>query len=722
MALIPNPTVPASAPILGDAVKHAAKTGGYDNENALKLVVQTVNNAENHANYKDWATQWSTSLRMYRSQSKVANWGGGGGSRNNFPMFVVSNSVNNFVPQILDGLFADNPPFVVNPRPGTKYSTSQAVSAVLAYQIKEDIGFRKQIELFAQNMALFGTGIAEWGVEEYDEVRTRYKRCDTSVRKTNDLGQEVVFQNQDDPGGLEPEKYDYHVFNPTFRNIDNLKQLIVDSTLAVPDIRQAKFVAKRKYMTWQQLEELRDDETYTNLPSKDELISWFLPPLPEPTVTATEEEYPSLVMDMRADPRWIQASADALSKPLEVLEYWTNERVVTVLQRKRVLRNTDNPYGVLPFLSCNLINVPGAFWGIGMGEMVGPEQRLQQGIINAWLDVVALSANPMYLTKKGENVLTQSISSSPGLFVRVDDPSSLVPFPPPPPVQDAGVQIAMSQSRVEQSTGNSSSSLAGATDTSVARTAAGVHLASSGPQVIIAKHVDDIAEQVFVPFLEHLVELDRLMPEEVWKRILDAATPVQADPNSPALAPVTPEFEDLVNAGVKFDMLAGTKMRQKQAMAQALPVMSQTLLQKQVIDGLATQGKKIDFFAFAGMWFTISGWPNKHELIVDMTPQEVQFFQQNSPMALAQLKTQATLAQKQNDLQGKKELQDQKDTSIAARDQLKLATKAEHDENAKNLDEARNQVLRQDFEHSSEPFSATGEANPNLKGFGGPNL
>ncbi len=474
-------------------------------------------------------------------------------------------------------------------------------------------------------------------------------------------------------------------------------------------------------MTWEQLEELRDDETY-DLPSKDELISWFLPPLPEPTVTATEEEYPSLVMDMRADPRWVQASADALSKPLEVLEYWTNERVVTVLQRKRVLRNADNPYGVLPFLSCNLVNVPGAFWGVGMGEMVGPEQRLQQGIINMWLDQVVLAIVPMFLTKKGENVLTQNLVTGPGLFVRVDDPETIKPFPPPAPVQDAGVHVAMSQSRVEQSTGNSASSLAGATDTSVARTAAGVHLAASGPQVIIAKHVDDIAEQVFIPFLEHLVELNRLMPEEVWKRILEAAAPVQNDPNNPAPPPVTPEFEDLVNAGIKFDLLAGTKMRQKQAMAQSLPVMSQTILQKQVIDGLAAQDMVIDFYEFVGMWFTISGWPNKHSLVRKRTPEERQFAQQNSPMALAQMKLQAVQAQKQQDLQGKKELQDQKDTSIAARDQLKLATKAEHDENAKNLDEARNQVLRQDFEKSSQPFSTAGQAKLDLPGFGGQNV
>jgi hypothetical protein len=162
-------------------------------------------------------------------------------------------------------------------------------------------------------------------------------------------------------------------------------------------------------------------------------------------------------------------------------------------------------------------------------------------------------------------------------------------------------------------------------------------------------------------------------------------------------------------------------MRQKQAMAQSLPVMSQTLLQKQVIDGLTIQKKTIDFYEFVGMWFTISGWPNKHSLVRDMTPEEVQMAQQNSPMALAQLRLQAVLAQKQQDFQNKSQLLDQNQTAIAAREQMKLATKAEHDENAKNLDEARNQVFRQDFEHTSQPFSSTGEANPDLRGFGGPN-
>jgi hypothetical protein len=330
LANIPQPSFAAGTPIPADAVVHAAKTGGYTDENALRLVVQTVDYAEGHQTYKDWANQWATSLRMYQSQATVANWGNNQ-ARNNFPMFVVANAVNTFVPQIMDGLFADNPPFLVNPRPGTKYQVSQAVSAVLSYQIKEDLDFRNQMEMFARNVALFGTGIAEWGWEDRDEIRTRYKRRDTSVRKTDEFGSEVVFENQDDPGGLEPEEYEYHVSRPTFENIYNLKQIIVDPTLAVPDIRKAKFVAKRKYMNWEQLEELRDDETY-DLPSKDELISWFLPPNPEPTLTASEENYPlGPALDLRADPRWIQASADALSKPLEVLEYWTKKFCVTLI-------------------------------------------------------------------------------------------------------------------------------------------------------------------------------------------------------------------------------------------------------------------------------------------------------------------------------------------------------------------------------------------------------
>lgn len=719
MAQIGQPKFAATTEISATGVKHRAETGNFTDDDALRLVVQTVGYAEGHANYRDFYQGWAGALRMYQSQTAVANWGGGQ-ARSNFPFYLLSNSVNAFVPQVMDGIFAEDPPFLLKNRPGTSWETAQAVQNVVAYQL-EEIDFRDELEAFVRNMGLFGTGVAKWGWEERTETRNRLKLVKTGVVKQDGFGQDVQFENDDEPDYLEDEDYEYLVARPRFENVVNLKQLIVDPTLDHPRITDAKFVAHRLYMTWDEIEALRDQPGY-DIPSKDTVISWFLPPDPEQTEEAPQEQYPiSPSLGLQADPRWTQASADMLSKPLEVLEYWTKDDLIVVLQKKLVIRNAKNPYGVIPFLSCNLVNVPGAFWGMGMGQMVGSEQRLQQGIVNIWLDQVALALFGSYIREKGANNSTQNMIAGPGVVLSVDNIDKFKVMERPPPVPEAGLHLQLSQGRVEQLTGSSlaTQGIAGSTGHSnTTRTAAGINLIGSASQNAISAYLDRLAGSVFVPFLNAVMDLDRLMPQKVWTRILDEVHDKD-----------DPEFEDLVNADVKFSVKAGSKLRERLAMAQAWPLIAQNLLQQPVINLLGVQKKKINAARLEKMAFIMAGWPNFDSIVEDMTPEDNQRWQMMQPGAAAMMKMKS-----QQDLQNLKDANKQKQIDQQgeirfAADALKHShqgeqnqAKMEHDANQQNLDRAAGEVQRADFRAAAGSESLTGQPNLNGPGFGGANF
>jgi hypothetical protein len=722
MAQINPPGFAATTPIETAGVRRAAKTGAYSDEDALRLVVQTADWNERGSTYKDWANGWSQSLRLYQSQTTAQPWNSGQ-PRNNFPFFTLANTVKTFVPQVIDGMFEDDPPFLMKNLPGTKFETARAVGAVLNYQINEEIGIRKQISDFVRILGLFGTGIVKWGWDEHEEKRWRYKKRNTTAVVSNGV-KDIAFENQEDPGGLDEEEYDYLVSQPTFENITNLKHVLVDNTLDCSDIRKAKFVIHRIYLTWEEIEELRDQTGY-DLPSKDEVISWFLPPDPESVEEAPQEIYPSAsALDKLADPRWLKASADMLSQPLEILEYWTNDRTISVLQKKKTIRNIPNPFGVIPFLSCNFLDVPGAFWGMGLGQMVGPEQRLQQGIINIWLDQVTLALFGAYIREKGSNSTTQNIVIGPGTVVDVDNIEKFKNMERPPSIPEAGVHIQLSQGRVEQVAGSSlaTSGIAGPSGHSNAvRTAAGVGLLASGAQTGVAYLLDNIANQVFIPFLNELINLNRLMPEKVWRRILNSEPLVPAskpgEPSTPYQKPQEdPEFDDLVNAELKFRISAGSKMKQKLAMAQSLPIIMQTLLQDVVTKDLAIQGKKIDFVKLMKMWFIVSGWPNEDSIIVDMTPEDQQRLQAQSPIAQIQAKGQLQRQQQDHQAELKGKQIDHEQSALMARDITKQHLHAELDPNQQNLQRGVNEVQRRDLELEAGPESLTGQ--PAVGGFG----
>jgi len=691
LALLDQPTHAPSLPITPAQAEHARVTGSWEDDAVLQLVVQDAIKAENFSSTKAWITGWAQSATLFVSPASTICWEGTSVPRANIPFYTVATTVTAVTPQIVNGLFYENPPFIVQAKPGTTADASRAVGEILGFQL-EDIKFKRTLRWGIASAALYGTAIWKWGWESYKKKRTIWERSGSNVSIPSGVPGAPDIDIEPDDEDIVSRDIEINVERPFFDHITSPRHVLVDSTLDVPDIREAKFVIHRIYMTYDDLVKMKDQPGW-KIPSKAELLQLFMPPreLADPAPQELTAKNP--LWDFRAEPRWEDATIDPFNEPLEVLERWDNEKCYVVLQKKLVICNGDNPYGVIPFFSVNFVDVPEAFWGMGLGKLLGAEQRLQQGVTNTSLDNMALNLQGVFTRVRGKSIPTQSIRIAPGRMIDVENKDDIQPLNRTPSIPEAFQHLGLSESRVGQISGvneMSSQGIAGSSGHSnLARTAAGANLLGAGAGNRPADFVDRLADQVITPFLYNVHEMNRgLLPVKEIKRILNEELQSAYFKNKG-------DIIELLNAVVKFSILAGAKMSVRRNLAQALPILSSFLQNQFILQQLEGEHKKVDVPELIHMFMEAAEMSDQYyQLIADMSPEEIQRAQANSPAALAQVKLQAAQVQQQQQFAQKQELLDQENTGRAARD-----------------------VIRHAIETSASPEAIEGE--PGSRGFGG---
>jgi hypothetical protein len=369
---------------------------------------------------------------------------------------------------------------------------------------------------------------------------------------------------------------------------------------------------------------------------------------------------------------------DPLEEPLEVLERWDNGKVITVLQKVRVIRNETNPFGKIPFYSCNWWDIADGFWGLGLGRVLGQDQRVQQGLINALLDITSLAINPMYARSIGANVPTQQIRQRLGGIIDVqgdvDKAFRLIEQPRIP--AEVFAEIQQSEARAEQTSGANElltqGSMPAQGRTSMGRTATGASALSSATDSRLGGFIENFIAKVYEPWLYEMHELNcNQLPLSTLRTILE-------DNAQTDFKPDVFKEEDFLNARFKFEVLAGSHLAAKQQMAQSLVMMVQLFENPPLMEQLKTEGKKVVIEELFHMLHDISGWKNYYDVIQPMSPQDLQRQQQQNP---AVMQAQAKAQQNQQQFQQKSALVDQENEARAGRDilraQLEAAAKPE---------------------------------------------
>jgi hypothetical protein len=641
----------ALAPLTADTVAFADES--LSDTEALGIVLQDVEISEKYLQSKSLIAALDDADDLYRANVKPRVWANGK-SRSKLSMPIVLEAIEKILPTLYMSIFGSGKqPFTLVPTGRTTPAAARAKSAILRWAIKES-NLKENMRLSLKTLLQYGFVVGNWGWEEKESHIKKYE--------------------MDADGKVVGKKETVTVNIPTYETMD-LRQILWDPAAKVQNLRDdkqgAKYVVKQVFVDANWLAENEDNPLYKNIPTRDELAVL----LANNRATATDSLRGSKTnqwRDLQAEPADKPTTADPLSQPLELLEYWSNDRVIVVLQRCIVIRNEESEFSTLPFPSCSFIDVLGSAVGFGVAKLLAGEQRFQTGVLNTWIDSLALTLNPVFQQIKGVGAGTQQITLSPGKVLNND--GEIKPLIVPSISGEASNAIEASEQRANRRVGaNGGSDM----PTQAMRTASGVQSFQGNVAERLQYTLEIFTDLVFVPVLESFLEMcsDHLTKEQVQQILTEAEGKAYEG-----------DVLEVYNASVNVEVLAATKLASKQAAAQLVPQIITLVTQQPVQDSLQLQGMKFDYAELLDEALELQGW-DINSLIVPMDAADQQRVQQqNAALIKAQTASQMEQQKHQNDL----DLVNEKGTVQAGVAIVRQLSKSHADEAQSVLDRMSN--------------------------------
>ena len=655
---------------------------------ALKIVVRDAAFTRSWIESRYFNLRWIEIDLLYQSPPLLQTWEGTSMPKANIAKFTVATHVNAINSKLIGGLFYEEPSFTLNARTSMSANCARAITEVSAYQLAE-MNFKQEVKYGFFSTLLNGTGIWKWGWKDYyvDEWEFEPLGPMTSVTDSDGKVKKVPNQESDSFKMIKTSVLKSH---PYFENCD-IRTVLVDPGCRTPDIRDAKFVIHEFPVTYRDLMRMKDEVYYDennepiyryNLPDEATIRSWFdgTEAMDQGRAIAgqnfvTGQNNTQFVQ--HAAPLFSKTTEDPLDEPLLLQERWDNEKVMTVLAGKRLIRNEPNPFSKIPFYSVNWWQIQDCFWGLGLGTALGGEQRLQQGFINAVANIGTLAANQPLIRARGANINTQQVRARLGGFIDVDgDPTKAIHPLDLPKIQPEMFSIvAASESRTESISGASQMLTMGASrpsgrGSSMGRTATGAGNMMQAATDRIGGLVEDFNRQVFQPFLWQMYDMNRMfLPPTVYRSILSETLKEELQAT----------FEDFMKGrkGIKtFDVLAGSHLAARQQMAQSMPLIMQYFTNPALAAQIADiNGEYIDFSEILHMLTDVSGWGASayYSIMKKLTPQ---MKQQRAAQNPAAQKAAADQQKMQQQFAAKSQLQSQGWTERAAGDVIRHSLEA----------------------------------------------
>jgi hypothetical protein len=655
------------------------KSGELKTDSAdLALAVGSARIAEQFIANKQWNLMWRDADLLYQSPRPMSVYENTYVLEPNVQRFTVAKVCNAVVPQLYKGLFYEDPPMVLRPRPGTTQDTVSAKTAIFSYLL-DSCRFKIETKWGLEQMAHQGTGIWKWGIK-YETIQTRKRTATTASFDSGPDGQKTteIVPTDDLPKITTKEKL---VPRPFFE-FRPLHNVLVDPKCVVGDVREADFAIDVKYMDFYDLKTIAD--AVSQLPKDHpeaqawriptDFQTWWFPPTDTTSIpinTADQASHTSGIVHHAENPG-VKVSPDLLLRKLEVLEYWDKGRKIMVIDRKKTIYSGKNPFGKIPFLSANWWNRPKAFYGMGLGLIVGQNQRVDQGTINAILKILSFGINPIYLRKRDANAPTQMIRTGLGKILtvdtEVDKAYKLLETPKVP--GEIWTALAESEKATESTSGADQMLVQGSTAgprSSMGRTAGGAGILANASATRLDGPLDNFIEQVFKPFLyilDELVftylsdaEIHSIVGDELGK---DFLTKLKLQ-----------EFHDAV---IEYEVLAGASLAAKRTMAQSLTLITQIFENPTIQQNLAEiNGEYVDFKPILKMWMESSEWKNVQDIIKPLTAEMKQRMDAKSQSAQQNSRLMQQLQVNQQKFQQKSQLEDQSNDNRIKRDIVREA-------------------------------------------------
>jgi hypothetical protein len=618
----------AEAPIFPEDVRFADE-GDWSDETALGIVLADIDSGIAYEAAKNWITQMELTDDLIRGYVRIRPWPNSDKARSALAMPIVLEAVEKILRRCHLALFGSGKdPFLITGVGSTKPDAASAWQELARWAVRVS-DLKEQSRLGMKGIITYGWG----GLTDGWNSKERMKRAEKYRRKEG--------------GGVErnPNASKEIIAEPTCEAI-NLRNVIFDPTCPSQDPRRGKFYAVRDTVNAYDLDDMRKDPTYdedfideetaekktrSKIPSNDQLRE-ILALKQEPPASSMIATQPNQTREFQKQDDRYPMSKDPLLQPLERIEYHhSTGRVVTVLQRRIVIRNEQKKTDSYGMYGCAFIDVINSMLGFGVGRLVGNEQRFQQGALNRWVDGLDLSTNPAFQQIKGMGAGSQNFSIGPGKVITVEgELKPLVVTDVSATIQNA---LAASDQRVARRIGSEGSTNM---PTQAMRTGSGVEAFQGADTEASQYFMECFSDMVFVPiiksFLEHICE--HLTPEQIQQILSDAGQPYAGN------------ILDIYNADLKIEISAAAKLAVRQAAAQLAPLIINLVSNQAVQQGLQIAGKKFNVDVLLNELLELSGL-DSWNLVTDMTTADQQRMQEMN-QAMSQAAGRLALQQKQH--------------------------------------------------------------------------
>lgn len=430
-----------------------------------------------------YKNKWDRFYKMYRGVLEETNYPW----QSNIWVPLSFSTIETVVPRLV----SNRPQIDILPREPNDEKYAQLMGKVIDYQW-DQMNMNVLLPEAVKEMCIYGTVIlkAYWYKEE-----------------SNVIDKQMVDEQMPELGQVEVEE-NKTIYNAPKVEVVDLYDFFVDPKATTID--NAEWVIHRSMRSLDYLHEMMEDGKYKNIKLLEDEASSF---------AGWDDE-----KQMRRNTIGISMPVEQKNdKLIEILEYWTDERVVTVANRKIIIRDQENPFrhGKKPFIVCVDQKIPHEFYGMGELEPIETLQYELNDRRNQRMDNVTLILNRMWLVQNGKNVDEDELVSDAGGVVHTDDPNAIQQLILPDVTSSSYQEETIIKSDIQQTSGVTDFTRGMSSDALANDTATGISLLQEASNARFRLKIQNIEDMMLKRLGEFMVSMNnQFLSEETTIRIV----------------------------------------------------------------------------------------------------------------------------------------------------------------------------------------------------------
>lgn len=427
--------------------------------------------------------KWDRFYKLYRSELDEKNYPW---QSNLFIPYAFS-TVETVVPRLV----SNRPQIDIVPREPQDEDRAATMGDLIDYQW-DIMDMNVLLPEAVKEMAIYGTVILKVGWLKEEKVTTQSEIVDDDIPElgTVDVTDKRVV-------------YD----NPTVELVD-LYDFFWDPEAT--DIDSAKWVIHRTKRSLEYLQQKQKQKIYKNIKLLEQTA--------KPVQLDDQKQQRRATLGVSL-PDYIDDEDD---KDIELLEYWTDDKVCVVANRSVIIREEKNPYRHCkkPFIRCVDQKVPHEFCGVGEIEPIESLQYELNDRRNQRMDNITLALNRMFKVVNGKNVDEDELVSDAGGVVHMDSLDAVDTFDVPDVTGSSYQEETLIKADIQTTTGVTDFSRGTASDALANDTATGISLLQEASNARFRMKVQNIEDMLIKRLGELLVAMnEQFISEDQMIRI-----------------------------------------------------------------------------------------------------------------------------------------------------------------------------------------------------------